>query len=81
MLYSALKVITDEFLEVLEAQKDDFPTGGVYIREKTDSFRANVKSAVMPVDNSPCNPAEWLHRAEADLDNVEQQLRDREARS
>lgn len=81
ILYSVMKVIADEFLEVLETHKDDFPAEGLYIREKAGSFCGSVKSAVMPVDNSPSTPPEWLQRAEEYLGTVEQQLRDREARN
>jgi hypothetical protein len=79
ILYSAMKVIADEFLEVVEAQKDDFPTEGLYIREKAGSFCGSVKSAVMPADNSESTPGEWLQRAEEYLGIVEQKLRDRKA--
>jgi hypothetical protein len=80
-LYAAIKVITDEFLEVVEAQKNDFPAGGLYVAEKAGSFCASIKSAVMPVENSPSTPPEWLKRAEQQLELVEQKIRERKAPS
>ncbi len=70
-LYSAIKVIADEFQDVIEANKGDFPHEGLYLSEKIGLFVSGLKSAVMPVENSSNTPQQWLEIASENLGKVE----------
>lgn len=75
--YSAIKVIADEFRDVIEANKEDFPQGGAYLSEKIGSFVSCLKSAVMPVEGSSNTPQEWLESARQNLEKVETSIPNR----
>ena len=69
-----MKVIADEFQEVIAAANETFPHGGAYTLEKIRSFLSYLKCAVMPVDGSDKPPAECLELAGSDLEKVENSL-------
>ena len=78
-LYSAIKVIADEFHDVIEANKEDFPQQGLYLSEKIGLFVSGLKLAVMPVENSSNTPQQWLEIARQNLEKVEMSGPDRKS--
>jgi len=70
-LYSAIRVIAEEFQDVIRNNSSDFPSGGIYIMEKVGLFASSVKSAAMPAENSSNTPEEWYKKANQYLADVE----------